>query len=379
MHLTRLTRFFVDEALPVWARIAFDERTGHFMEALELDGSADRSGIVRTRTAARQIYVFAHASVLGVAPGGSLEKAETAFANLHACTWTGGDRPGYARAFDRFTGTVTDPERDLYDHACVLLALAWLWKATGKDIYRTQVDSLLDAIDVTLAAPFGGWSEDSAGSLPRRQNPHMHFFESCLALCEVSPDTAYMARADTLYDLFGSKFIDGSHGPLREFFGPDWEVADRFGSHRLEPGHMVEWVWLIRRYEKLKDRNENQLCAALLETALTIGRDQPTPFLVDEASEAGVPLKPSRRLWPQAELLKAYIMQHAALGDPNHHRKAEELAAALMDTYLTGAPEGCWRDCFDLAGNATAKSIPASSLYHLWTGVAELLTQARAA
>lgn len=377
MNLKRLTRFFVDEALPVWGRAAFDEGAGHFMEALELDGSPDRQGIVRTRTAARQIYVFAHASVLGVAPERSLEKAEIAFANLHACTWTGSEKPGYARAFDRFTGAVTDPERDLYDHACVLLALAWLWKATGKDTYRALIDSMLDAIDLTLAAPFGGWAEDSAGSLPRRQNPHMHLFEACLTLCEISESNVYLDRTDTLYDLFRSKFFEGEHGPLREFFGFDWEVSDRFGSNRLEPGHMVEWVWLVRRYERLKDRNENRICAALLETALSIGRDRHTPFLVDEASKDGTPLKHSRRLWPQAELLKAYLMQHVALGDPGYHHKAEELAGALLDSYLADAPEGCWRDCFDLEGNATAKSIPASSLYHLWTGVAELLTQAR--
>lgn len=377
MHLTRLTRFFVEEALPVWARTSFDERSGHFMEALELDGSADQSGIVRTRTAARQIYVFAHASVLGVAPEGALDKSERAFANLHATAWTAGNKPGYARAFNRFTGDVTDPERDLYDHACVLLALAWLWKATGKEHYRLLADKLLEAIDVTLAAPFGGWAEDSAGSLPRRQNPHMHFFESCLALCEIAEDTAYAGRTDALFDLFRSKFFEGEHGPLREFFGLDWEVSERFGSHRLEPGHMVEWVWLVRRYAKLRNRDEDALCTALLETAVAIGQDRPTPFLVDEALEDGTPLKQSRRLWPQAELLKAYIMQHEALGDPEYHGKAEELAEALLGTYLTGAPKGCWRDCFDLAGNPVSRTIPASSLYHLWSGIAELLTQAR--
>jgi mannose/cellobiose epimerase-like protein (N-acyl-D-glucosamine 2-epimerase family) len=137
-----------------------------------------------------------------------LAKAETAFANLRKCAWIEGERPGYARAFNRFTGQVTDPSLDLYDHACVLLALAWLLKATGKDMYRTHIAETLHAVDVTLAAPHGGWAEDSENTTPRRQNPHMHFFEACLALVEVTGEPAHIARAGELFGLFKSGFYD---------------------------------------------------------------------------------------------------------------------------------------------------------------------------
>lgn len=373
MSLNRLKDHFILTVLPFWAENAFDVDAGQFMEGLQTDGSADPSGVVRTRTAARQMYVYAQASVLGVAPEGALEKAERAFANLKFAAWIGGDKPGYARTINYKTGAVTDPERDLYDHACVLLALAWLYKATGKSAYLDETAELIAVMDKTMAAPQGGWAEDSAGSIPRRQNPHMHVFEALLALWEVGAGKVYEARASELFGLFRSRFFDDEQEVLREFFGPGWQLGDAYGSHRVEPGHMTEWVWLVRRYETLSGLDHCTVRGQLLETALRVGKDKATPFLVDEADLEGTPLKRSRRLWPQAELIKAYVMQAQATGEEVYARKADDVAKALFASYLTQTPEGTWRDCFDLDGKSIATSIPASSLYHLWSGVAELI------
>jgi mannose/cellobiose epimerase-like protein (N-acyl-D-glucosamine 2-epimerase family) len=376
MPLNRLKTYFIDTILPFWLSAAFDDQSGQFVEGLQLDGSQEPTGVVRIRTAARQIYVYAHAAALGVALDGALEKAERAFANLRKIAWIAGDRPGYARAINHKTGVVTDPERDLYDHACVLLALAWLIKATGKDAYRDHLAETVAAMDVTLAAPAGGWAEDARGSLPRRQNPHMHYFESCLALWETGCGTRYAARAGELFGLFRSRLFDDGIGALREFFGPTWEVSDQYQSAKLEPGHMVEWVWLVKRYEELTGENHAPIRAKLLDAALRLGKDRNSPFLVDEAGLDGKPLKQSRRLWPQAELLKAHLMQGYS-GDKQHFGKAEALTETLFSTYLTETQPGTWRDCFDLDGGFIATSIPGSSLYHLWSGVAELVVRER--
>ena len=159
MSLSLLRSRFLEEILPAWSQAGFDERCGQFVEHLELDGSPQRSGAVRTRTVARQIYVHAHAAHLGVAPSGSLAMAERAFANLHRVAWVGGNRSGYGRAFDRRSEILTDPVRDLYDNACVLLAMSWLLTATGKDVYRHQIEQTVIAIDRTLKDPFGGWAK----------------------------------------------------------------------------------------------------------------------------------------------------------------------------------------------------------------------------
>ena len=374
--LAQLKKWFIDEALPRWATTGFDERSGHFVEGLALDGTPETSGQLRTRSAARQIYVFAQSASLGVAPPDGLAIAETAFANLRKCAWMSGERPGYARAFNRFTAQVTDPSRDLYDHACVLLALAWLLKGTGKDIYRAHIAETLRAVDVTLAAPHGGWAEDSENTLPRRQNPHMHLFEACLALVEVTGDSAHIARAGELFGLFKTSFYDARINALREYFGPAWEISDTYSSGRLDPGHMAEWVWLLRRYAVFSTIDVNGFCEKLLSAAQTMGADHKSCFLVDEVSEQGAILRSSRRLWPQAELIKAQVVQYDATGAQIHLDQADTVARELFKSYLATVPStGTWRDCFDLNGNFVATAIPSSSNYHLWTAVVELIAR----
>lgn len=137
-----------------------------------------------------------------------------------------------------------DETRDLYDNACVLLALAALFAATDRIAYRKQIEILLTAIDTTLADPAGGWAEDEHGTLPRRQNPHMHLFEACLVLATKTRDASHRRRLDGLYPLFLEQFYNRGAGPLCEFFGPAWERAPKFQSERLDPGHMCEWTWL---------------------------------------------------------------------------------------------------------------------------------------
>jgi mannose-6-phosphate isomerase len=373
VSVARLKTYFIDSILPRWLSLAFNDNAGQFVESLELDGSPERSGIVRVRSAARQIYVYAQATVLGVAPEGALSKAERAFENLRRHAWIGDDKVGYASAYQIATGRITDPRRDLYDHACVLLALAWLSKATGKQRYIDHIGETLKAMDSTLAAPFGGWAEDEQGSLPRRQNPHMHCFEACLALWETGHDGQFAARAGEIFSLFKTRFYDEEIGALREFFGPAWEISGTYKSGRLDPGHMAEWTWLITRYEQLTGSDFSNLTANLMRTAIDLGQKRTAPFLVDEISFDGIPLVDRRRLWPQAELLKAYIVRGRIEKIDRCAGQADRLALAFMDTYLAEAPQDLWRDAFDLDGNFTATTIPSSSLYHLWTTIAEAI------
>ncbi|SIR48387.1 mannose-6-phosphate isomerase [Rhizobium sp. RU20A] len=376
MSLSLLKSHFLQVILPTWAVVGYDERCGQFVEHLELDGSAQASGEVRTRTVARQIYVHAHAAHLGVAPPASLQMAEAAFANLHRVAWIGGRRGGYARAFNRHTEIITDPIRDLYDSSCILLALSWLLTATGKDMYRHHLDQAFIAIDRTLQDPFGGWAEDSDGSLPRRQNPHMHYLEAALALCENNRTSDYMRVEAQAFALLRSHFLVGQKAPLHEFFGPQWELASQYGSDRLEPGHMCEWVWLTTRHDSLAGSDHAKICLDLFSTALAIGRIEGSPFLVDAVS-AVRPILPSRRLWPQVEMLKALLSLYERSGFQGYLVEADDLAAAILGAYMTGAPPGCWHDRLDTNDMPISETIPASSLYHLWTAVADLVADSR--
>jgi mannose-6-phosphate isomerase len=375
MSLIRLRQDFIDIVLPAWLEAAFDERAGQFVEGLELDGAQDRSGVVRIRTAARQIYVYAQAAALGVGPAGGLEKAERAYAHLSRTAWVAGDAPGFARAINLAEGRVTDPVRDLYDHACVLLAQAWLAEATGKTHFDDAIAETLAAMDRTFKAPAGGWAEDHMGTLPRRQNPHMHYFEAMIALWDTGCDPRHASRAGELFGLFKSRFFDEEMGALREFFGPLWQLSADFGSDRFEPGHMAEWVWLIRRYDELSGDDHSELAARLLGGALRLGQDSQSGFLIDEVGPDSRPRKRTRRLWAQAERVKAHLMLGLAEPDSEHRALAEAAATDLLDVYMTGGPGVFWRDCFDLDGRMVSTSAPGSSLYHVWSAVAELVTR----
>ncbi len=89
------------------------------------------------------------------------------------------------------------------------------------------------------------------------------------------------------------------------------------------------------------------------------------------------PISPTRRLWPQVEMLKAFLALDQCCGSPGYLAEADHLASAIMKSYMTGAPAGCWHDCLDTDDLPISRTIPASSLYHLWTAVADLIGQRR--
>src|ERR1700693_2715711 len=65
-----LRQWAVTQPLPLWSNAGIDHVRGGFHEYLRPDGTADRSAARRLRVQARQIYVYAHAAVLGWYPRG---------------------------------------------------------------------------------------------------------------------------------------------------------------------------------------------------------------------------------------------------------------------------------------------------------------------
>ncbi len=297
--------------------------------------------------------------------------AERMMLRMRACAWAPDSRPGWIA---RFTGdgVATDDRRDLYDHAFALLALATLYQATRHPRYAAWIDETLDVVDRVLAAPHGGWAESDRHELPRRQNPHMHLFEASLALFEATGEARHLARAGDIFELFRDRLFDERTGILGEFFALDWTRAEGPDGERLEPGHMAEWTWLLRRYERASAQPVDDPCQALLDSAQRLGLTV-DGFLADEVDVAGRPLLDRRRLWPQTEYLKALMVQHVATGDAHQLDDAEALVRRLFDSYLAGVPRGAWRDQFRLDGTPTAADIPASILYHAFAPVVEIL------
>jgi mannose/cellobiose epimerase-like protein (N-acyl-D-glucosamine 2-epimerase family) len=353
----RLRRWLTASALPLWASTGFDASAFH--ERLRLDGTPDAGTERRLFVQARQIYVYAHAATLGWYDGRAQARAACAWAVRHA---RADGSPGFAHRLHP-DGRIADATRDTYDHAFVLLALAHLVHA-GEDV-RALIDETLAFIDAHLTLGDGSLAEGMPSRLPRRQNPHMHMLEAMLALHETIGYPSALARAGRLVALMQQRFLDSETRTLGEYFTDAWAPAP--GVEGIEPGHQAEWAWLLRKYERLSGAPPGALARDLLDGAL---RAATSAGLVDEVDRAHVVRRASRRVWPQAELAKAWIAE-AEIGAAGAAERAHAALGALMRGYLDQPFEGGWIDQFGADGAALSTFVPASTLYHVFVAAAE--------
>lgn len=349
---SRLRQWCVDHALPVWANSA-QNTDGSWVEHLHLDGTADHAVERRWRVLARQVYVYAKASSLGWFDGLSI-----AVSTYEKMTET-----GFVHRVNA-DGEITDPMRDLYDHAFYILAASSLYALTAERKYLEAAESLLDWIDTALTHPLGGWRETDQvdDDAPRRQNPHMHLLEASLFLHIVTKDAKHLRYAKTIFELFETHVFDD--GTISEFFDANWTLESGAKGQTSEPGHAVEWVWLLGQYAKATGHNVRDYQSALYSKALR-GRGW---FLNDEEDKSGDTRRESKRLWVQTEVIKAHLAM-AEAGTPGTRDMAAATIDALFPTYLTA--EGLWSDQINTCGTNMAQTIPVSTFYHILCMAAE--------
>ncbi|GLR85487.1 AGE family epimerase/isomerase [Bradyrhizobium iriomotense] len=362
--VARLKRRMIDEALPLWSGEGWDAASGGFIDRLHKDGTADRAAPRRVFVQARQIYCYAKAAQMGWYPEGraiALKGMEHMLARAKAPD----GRPGYVH---RLTpeGTVLDGKRDAYDHAFILLALATVYALDKDAQVRAEIDALLAFIDAHLRSPHGGVHESLPPAMPRRQNPHMHLFESMIACFDATHDLSFQNRAGEFFALFLANLYDKQKRVLGEYFEEDWS---RIEPVSVEPGHQAEWVWLLKGFERITGCPTARYRAELLETAVRC-HDTATGCLIDEADVDGNIRRHSRRLWPQTEIAKAWIAQ-AESGETGAADKARAALVRLERHYLSHPVRGGWYDQFDREGKSLVETIPASSFYHVLCAVTE--------
>jgi mannose/cellobiose epimerase-like protein (N-acyl-D-glucosamine 2-epimerase family) len=361
-----LWRWMGDVALPFWATRGLDPETGLFWERMTAEGTPDRAAPRRIRVQARQIYSFAHAAVLGLHPQGTA-LALGVFDRLLAAAEAPDGAPGFVQALAP-DGTVQDPTRDAYDHAFLVLAFAWLSKASGAPRVAAALERCLDFVDQGLGAADGSLYESVPRRLPRRQNPQMHWFESVLALMELGHPGA-AARAATARRLFDDKLYHRPTRTIGEYFAEDWHPLPDAAARIVEPGHLAEWSWLLRRYDALAGLPPCAEAADLLRAALRWTQPA-TGLLVDEVDRDGPVLRGTSRIWLQTELVKARLAMAEAGGGAE--REAAIAALAAMRDHFLGKPwPAGWIDQLDAVGRPVPGPVPASILYHVFVAVAE--------
>jgi mannose/cellobiose epimerase-like protein (N-acyl-D-glucosamine 2-epimerase family) len=153
---------------------------------------------------------------------------------------------------------------------------------------------------------------------------------------------------------------------LCEFFEEDWS---KIRPVCVEPGHQAEWVWLLSGFERITGCPTSRYRSALLASALRY-RDGTTGCLMDEGDARGMVTKPTRRCWPQTEMVKAWIAQ-AEAGEEGAAEQARQALDRLYRLYLIHPVPGGWYDQFDGQGRSLVDFIPASTFYHVICAVAE--------
>jgi N-acylglucosamine 2-epimerase/mannose-6-phosphate isomerase len=361
--------WLIDEAFPFWARNGVDPATGAFVESMTLAAQDAKPGFLRTRVVARQIYAFSHGSLIGYDSG--LETARRGYEFLTSNAWLG-DEGGWGRLLSP-TGEVIDPTPDLYDLAFVLFALAWYQRAGGGDDAADWSRRTLRFIETQMRHPSGeGFYTAKPEPGWRQQNPHMHLLEATLAQMAVDKSACWRAIADELVALFRRRFFDPQTGVLREFYDAAWTAAPGADGRRVEPGHQLEWGWILSRYGQLTGVDLSDEIRQLIDFAEAYGVDPKTHRVYDAVLDDGTPLETSSRLWTNCERIQGAVALYEVDGvDPR--RVFAETANVIMRRYLRTAPAGAWIDHLSEDGAQIASKIPASSLYHLTIAFAEML------
>ncbi len=366
--LVPMLAWIKQEALPFWGTVGVDHSRGGFHERLDLEGQPIVDVPKRLMVQGRQLYVYCHAGLLGW-HSDARRLADRCVEYVVESFYRRDGNPGwvYSLAPD---GHIASAVRDTYGHAFALLGLAWYYRFTRDTQVLRIADETLSFLDEALGCDRMGYLD--AAPPPdaiRRQNPHMHLFESLIALYQATGDVKYLTRGEALFELFSTHLFQPTTGSLCEYFTEDLKPLPDMRGRVTEPGHHYEWVWLLRGFQRASGQEVGSFCAALYDHADRYGWDA-AGFIVDEVEASGAILKASRRSWPHAEALKANVVE-GEIGRQGSDEKAADCVTRLMNVFVGRPVSGGWIDHVNAAGRPIVAMMPASTLYHLFMAVAE--------
>jgi mannose/cellobiose epimerase-like protein (N-acyl-D-glucosamine 2-epimerase family) len=188
----------------------------------------------------------------------------------------------------------------------------------------------------------------------------MHLLEAFLAAHEATGGEEMLHKAGSIVDLFRNHFF--CSGMLCEYF--DDNFAPLPSPAFVEPGHHLEWVWLLSHYARAAGQDVTDLIQALYRPAMQFGAEPQSGLIYNRIAGDGAVVDAAKRLWPQTEQVKA----QRALGRPG----AEAMLDVIFRHFLEPASPGAWADRLDAHNNPLPGTVPASSLYHLFQAFAAI-------
>jgi mannose/cellobiose epimerase-like protein (N-acyl-D-glucosamine 2-epimerase family) len=363
------SRWLRQRALPLWASRGFDKQGNAFEEQLDFSGTPVTDRARRLMVQGRQVSVYAASALAGVFPEGAALALRAAHSMIENYFERDG-AAGWAFSLDR-SGHLVNPKRDLCAHAFAIFALAWAMRLEQDRSFEAALAGTLGFLDRCLAddASGGYWDSLPRPDALRRQNPHMHLFEAYLALYETTRRDEVLERCRKLHKLTLSRFFDPSSGMIREYYDDRWIVHPAPGAGSVEPGHLFEWAWLLRRFESASGLTQDHPTCSLIGAALRTGFDAASGRVVDEIGEDGHVRSESSRSWPHAEALKA-LSEETKLGNCDYSELVASILTRFRAVYCLDRLDGGWVDHVDASDSPISKTMPASTLYHAYFGIA---------
>jgi mannose-6-phosphate isomerase len=190
-----------------------------------------------------------------------------------------------------------------------------------------------------------------------------------MALYSATKENVFLARATDIFKLFETVFFDVENGVLREFFNQDWSAGKNNGGP-IEPGHMFEWVWLLRNYQVLSGVGVNHYADVLYAKAMEYGYCKDTGLICDSVDLKKPNKTPTFRTWPQTEFIKASIAQ-ARAGKRGMLSNVSAAIDNMFNMYFDVPSDGGWVDCLDANGQPKDTLMPTSTFYHIISAAAE--------
>ena len=362
-----------DECLPLWTTHGIDGVSGGHFEQLLVNGLPNVAVDIRVRVQARQAFSYAYAAYNGWLPSGvAMANQLLDFIESNARHTV---RPsGFTHLMDA-NFNIIDTRQDLYDHAFVFLAYAWVYKATANEKLIQRAATLLKYWDAQFGSLNGGWIEGDYAAPHRRQNPHMHLFEAFMSLYEATQDAQWLARASEIFTLFQTRFFDAQRGVVLEYFNTDWQPHNDSQGAKVEPGHMFEWVWLLHWYQRLSGHDVSHYTSKLYSQAMHLGFSPASKLMFDyvyiDENMAITARSKTKRCWPITELIKAHIAE-ARAGNSAAQQQAANAIDLLFTYYVNNQLSGSYCDQRGENDEIINVAIQASTLYHLVVACGEV-------
>ena len=371
----RFARQFLEGTLPLFCSHGWDGQHGGLVERLTPNLLPDPTDFCRSMVHGRQLYVY---SIWGERVGQEafVANADLVFEQLVSLFYDK-QQGGWIEKVD-LTGAPLSTAKILYSHAFVLFGLT----AYRYCLDRTDADAYLNHTREYLAESFnrdrGLYFDalDRAGtdiSADIDQNPLMHLLEATLFLSEVSGDSDALQLAGDIVERVAIAFL--KDGIIVEHLTHDLSIHPDTG-HIVEPGHQLEWAWLLNWYGRLvKDDAYLPICHALIDNGVAMGWDAEFGGVFDQADRvSGAVIRSTKRLWPIEEMIKAAAVFPDKFAQKN--LPLEKLVNFLCDHNLH--IDGRWSERLHQDLSVADPSMPASSCYHTSLALTETLNAFKA-